>query len=93
MYQEITENLPQAVEVWGMEIARTEIIIDEQTKEAQGKLLNVEHERRAAVAWAEGDKRSAELAADASLMNGRRRLTRSGLPRPLSTPKGLFDMP
>jgi len=70
MNEEIAKNLQQAAEVWGIEITRTEItdiVIDDQTKEAQRQQLNAERERRAAVARAEGDKRSVELSADARL--------------------------
>ncbi len=70
MNAEIAKNLQQAAEVWGIEITRTEItdvIIDEQTKDAQRQQLNAERQRRAAIAKAEGDKRSVELAADAML--------------------------
>ena len=70
MNREIAERLAQAAEVWGVEITRTEILdvmIDEQTKEAQRQQLNAERERRAAIARAEGDRRSIELKADADL--------------------------
>ena len=70
MNDEIAENLQQAAEVWGIEITRTEItdiIIDDQTKDAQRQQLNAERERRAAVARAEGEKRSVELSAEARL--------------------------
>jgi regulator of protease activity HflC (stomatin/prohibitin superfamily) len=70
MNEEIAKNLQQAAEVWGIEITRTEItdiVIDDQTKEAQRQQLNAERERRAAVARAEGEKRSVELSADARL--------------------------
>ena len=70
MNREIAENLQQAAEVWGIEITRTEIteiIIDELTKEAQRQQLNAERQRRAAIATAEGEKQSVQLAADARL--------------------------
>ncbi|MEM7046121.1 MAG: SPFH domain-containing protein [Pseudomonadota bacterium] len=70
MNEEIATNLQEAANIWGIEITRTEItdvIIDEQTKEAQRQQLNAERERRAAIARAEGEKRSIELAADAKL--------------------------
>lgn len=70
MNAEIAKNLQQAAEVWGIEITRTEItdvIIDEQTKEAQRQQLNAERQRRATIAKAEGEKRSVELSADARL--------------------------
>ena len=68
MNQEIEREMQNAAEVWGIEITRTEItdvIIDEQTKEAQRQQLNAERERRAAIAKAEGSKRSIELEAEA----------------------------
>jgi regulator of protease activity HflC (stomatin/prohibitin superfamily) len=70
MNDEIAANLQEAAEVWGIEITRTEItdvVIDEQTRDAQRQQLNAERERRAAIARAEGQKRSIELAADAGL--------------------------
>ena len=70
MNEEIARNLQQAAEVWGIEITRTEItdvIVDEQTKDAQRQQLNAERSRRAAIAVAEGEKRAVELAADAKL--------------------------
>jgi len=70
MNSEIAVNLQKPADDWGIKITRTEItdvIIDEQTKEAQRQQLNAERERRAAIARAEGDKRSVELAAEAKL--------------------------
>jgi regulator of protease activity HflC (stomatin/prohibitin superfamily) len=68
MSDEISRNLEQASEIWGIEITRTEIvdiIIDEQTKESQRQQLNAERERRARIAIAEGEKKAIELEADA----------------------------
>ena len=70
MNQEIAQRLTQAAEVWGVEVTRTEILdvlVDEQTKDSQRQQLNAERERRAAIAKAEGNKRSVELNADAEL--------------------------
>jgi len=70
MNEEIANFLQEAAVIWGIDITRTEItdvIIDEQTKDAQRQQLNAERERRAAIARAEGEKRSIELAADARL--------------------------
>ena len=70
MNEEIANNLQAAAEVWGIEITRTEItdvVVDDQTKQAQRQQLNAERERRAAIARAEGEKRSVELSADAKL--------------------------
>ena len=75
MNLEIANNLREAAEVWGIEITRTEITdvkVDEQTKAAQRKQLNAERERRAAVAVAEGRKRSVELDADAQLYQAKK---------------------
>ena len=70
MNEEIAKNLQAAAKVWGIEITRTEItdvVVDDQTKQAQRQQLNAERERRAAIARAEGEKRSVELSADAKL--------------------------
>ena len=70
MNEEIATNLQDAATIWGIEITRTEItdvIIDDETKSAQRQQLNAERERRAAIARAEGDKRSVELSAEAKL--------------------------
>lgn len=70
MNDEIAHYLKEAAVVWGIDITRTEItdvIIDEQTKEAQRQQLNAERERRAVIARAEGEKRAIELAAEAKL--------------------------
>ena len=70
MNEEIATNLQEAATIWGIEITRTEItdvVIDDETKSAQRQQLNAERERRAAIARAEGDKRSVELSAEAKL--------------------------
>ena len=70
MNHEISQNLQQAADVWGIDVTRTEIIdviIDEETQAAQRQQLNAERERRAVIARSEGDKRSIEPAADAKL--------------------------
>ena len=70
MNEEIATYLQEAADIWGIDITRTEItdvIIDDQTKEAQRQQLNAERERRASIARAEGEKRSIELAAEARL--------------------------
>ena len=75
MNKEISYNLKEAAIVWGIDITRTEItdvIIDEQTKDAQRQQLNAERERRAVIARAEGEKRAIELAAEARLFEARR---------------------
>lgn len=75
MNVEIAKNLKEAAAVWGIDITRTEItdvIIDEQTKDAQRQQLNAEREHRAVIARAEGDKRAIELGADAKLYEAQR---------------------
>ena len=70
MNEEIAINLGKAAEVWGIEITRTEItdvIIDDETKEAQRQQLNAERTKRATIATAEGEKASIQLKADADL--------------------------
>ena len=79
MNHEIAVKLGEAADVWGVEITRTEItdvIIDEQTKEAQRQQLNAERERRAVIAKAEGERRSVELAADAMLYEAEKKSRR-----------------
>lgn len=59
-----------AVDDWGIEVTRTEILdvdLDQATREAMLQQLNAERERRAAVTRAEGEKRAVELNADAEL--------------------------
>jgi regulator of protease activity HflC (stomatin/prohibitin superfamily) len=59
-----------AVDNWGIEVTRAEILdvnLDQATRDAMLQQLNAERERRAAVTRAEGDKRSVELQADAEL--------------------------
>ncbi len=70
MNEEIGENLQRKASEWGLMItstAITDVLIDEQTKEAQRQQLNAEREKRASIAAAEGSKRSVELAAEAVL--------------------------
>lgn len=75
MNEEIANNLQAAAKVWGIEITRTEItdvVVDDQTKQAQRQQLNAERERRAAIARAEGEKRSVELSAEAKLYEAKK---------------------
>jgi regulator of protease activity HflC (stomatin/prohibitin superfamily) len=70
MNQEIATNLQKKADEWGLDItstAITDVVIDDQTKDAQRQQLNADRERRAAVARAEGLKTSVELASDAEL--------------------------
>ena len=66
----IKASVEDAVENWGIEVTRAEILdvnLDEQTREAMLQQLNAERARRAQVTEAEGKKRAVELAADAEL--------------------------
>lgn len=67
LIEAIQKALKDAVEVWGIEVTRTEILdvhLDSATLEAMLQQLNAERARRAAVAEAEGQKKAAELKAD-----------------------------
>ena len=66
----IKEAVEDAVDNWGIEVTRAEILdvnLDQATRDAMLQQLNAERERRAAVTRAEGEKRSVELNADAEL--------------------------
>jgi len=66
----IKANVEDAIEYWGIEVTRAEILdvnLDEATREAMLQQLNAERARRAAVTEAEGQKRAVELQADAEL--------------------------
>ncbi|WP_353473674.1 SPFH/Band 7/PHB domain protein [Salipiger sp. H15] len=66
----IKGNVEDAVDDWGIEVTRAEILdvnLDQQTREAMLQQLNAERARRAQVTEAEGRKRAVELAADADL--------------------------
>jgi|TARA_B110000967_G_C18806483_1_gene521310 regulator of protease activity HflC (stomatin/prohibitin superfamily) len=70
MNQEIATNLQKKAGEWGLDItstAITDVVVDDQTKDAQRQQLNADRERRAAVAIAEGQKTSVQLASDAEL--------------------------
>lgn len=59
-----------AVDNWGIEVTRAEILdvnLDEATRQAMLQQLNAERARRAQVTEAEGTKRAVELQADAEL--------------------------
>ncbi|MCR9126589.1 MAG: SPFH/Band 7/PHB domain protein [Rhodobacteraceae bacterium] len=59
-----------AVDDWGIEVTRAEILdvnLDQATRNAMLQQLNAERARRAQVTEAEGSKRAVELAADAEL--------------------------
>jgi regulator of protease activity HflC (stomatin/prohibitin superfamily) len=63
-------QVEDAVDDWGIEVTRAEILdvnLDAQTRDAMLQQLNAERARRAAVTEAEGEKRAVELNADAEL--------------------------
>ena len=75
MNQEIGENLQAKSDEWGLEITSTaivDVVVDNQTKDAQRQQLNAERERRASIARAEGDRRAVELAAEAKLFEAQK---------------------
>jgi len=66
----VKEQVAHAVDDWGIEVTRAEILdvnLDDATREAMLQQLNAERARRAQVTEAEGQKRAVELAADAEL--------------------------
>lgn len=66
----IKELVEDAVDNWGIEVTRAEILdvnLDQATRDAMLQQLNAERARRAQVTEAEGARRSVELAADADL--------------------------
>lgn len=66
----IKTMVEDAVDDWGIEVTRAEILdvnLDQATRDAMLQQLNAERERRAAVTRAEGQKRAIELNADAQL--------------------------
>lgn len=66
----IKVSVEEAVEDWGIEVTRAEILdvnLDQATRDAMLQQLNAERARRAAVTEAEGKRRAVELQADAEL--------------------------
>lgn len=66
----IKQSLFEAVDDWGIEVTRAELLdvnLDEATRAAMLQQLNAERARRATVTEAEGRLRAAELAADGEL--------------------------
>lgn len=66
----IKNLVEDAVDNWGIEVTRAEILdvnLDQATRDAMLQQLNAERARRAQVTEAEGAKRSVELHADAEL--------------------------
>ncbi|HHS94725.1 MAG TPA: SPFH/Band 7/PHB domain protein, partial [Rhodobacterales bacterium] len=67
---QIKESVEDAVDAWGIEVTRAEILdvnLDQATRDAMLQQLNAERARRAAVTEAEGEKRAVELQADAEI--------------------------
>ncbi len=67
---QIQTSVEDAVDDWGIEVTRAEILdvnLDQATRDAMLQQLNAERARRAQVTEAEGMRRSVELAADAEL--------------------------
>ncbi len=70
LISQIQNSVEDAVDDWGIEVTRAEILdvnLDQATRDAMLQQLNAERERRAQVTRAEGSKRSVELSADAEL--------------------------
>lgn len=66
----IKASVEDAVDDWGIEVTRAEILdvnLDQATRDAMLQQLNAERARRAQVTEAEGQRRAVELAADAEL--------------------------
>jgi regulator of protease activity HflC (stomatin/prohibitin superfamily) len=66
----IKADVEEAVDDWGIEVTRAEILdvnLDQATRDAMLQQLNAERARRAQVTEAEGTRRAVELAADAEL--------------------------
>ncbi|GGD19621.1 SPFH domain-containing protein [Sinisalibacter lacisalsi] len=67
---QIKSSVEDAVDAWGIEVTRAEILdvnLDQATRDAMLQQLNAERARRAQVTEAEGTKRAVELNADAEL--------------------------
>ncbi|MCI2399813.1 SPFH domain-containing protein [Aliiroseovarius subalbicans] len=70
LIDKIKQQVADAVDDWGIEVTRAEILdvnLDQATREAMLQQLNAERARRAQVTEAEGSKRAVELNADAEL--------------------------
>lgn len=70
LISKMKEEIEEAIEPWGIEVTRAEILdvnLDEATRLAMLQQLNAERARRAEVTRAEGEKRAIELKADAQL--------------------------
>jgi len=72
---EIKTSVEDAVDAWGIEVTRAEILdvnLDQATRDAMLQQLNAERARRAQVTEAEGARRAVELNADADLYAAQR---------------------
>ena len=70
LISQIKVLVEHAVDDWGIEVTRAEVLdvnLDMATRGAMLQQLNAERERRAAVTRAEGERRAVELNADAEL--------------------------
>ena len=70
LIETIKASVEDAVDDWGIEVTRAEILdvnLDQATRQAMLQQLNAERARRAQVTEAEGQKRAVELQADAEL--------------------------
>ncbi|WP_298905721.1 SPFH domain-containing protein [uncultured Aliiroseovarius sp.] len=70
LISQIKQQVADAVDDWGIEVTRAEILdvnLDAATREAMLQQLNAERARRAQVTEAEGERRAVELQADAEL--------------------------
>ncbi|WP_299350221.1 SPFH domain-containing protein [uncultured Shimia sp.] len=70
LINQIQTSVEDAVDDWGIEVTRAEILdvnLDQATRDAMLQQLNAERARRAQVTEAEGTKRAVELNADAEL--------------------------
>ncbi|MGH1412243.1 MAG: SPFH domain-containing protein [Pelagimonas sp.] len=70
LISQIKNSVEDAVDDWGIEVTRAEILdvnLDQATRDAMLQQLNAERARRAQVTEAEGERRSVELQADAEL--------------------------
>ncbi|MEP2532913.1 SPFH domain-containing protein [Shimia sp.] len=70
LIESIQASVEDAVDDWGIEVTRAEILdvnLDQATRDAMLQQLNAERARRAQVTEAEGHKRAVELQADAEL--------------------------
>ncbi len=70
LISQIKSSVEDAVDDWGIEVTRAEILdvnLDQATRDAMLQQLNAERARRAQVTEAEGERRAVELQADAEL--------------------------